>query len=246
MDWLRQASPDAATQAADLAAAQKAVARGEAIRRDVLAGRDVEEPYGGAADLSRRAAAATKPRTAELFRRAARDQLGRVHFTAAIRRISWANGLSEAALGYAYKILARDSCGVDEDNTAWLKRELDTGGWFAISTEGAEADKAAWALIQHADRDPDLQARTLAMLEPLARGGDTRPQNYALLYDRVAVAQKRPQRYGTQGGCNPAGVWAPFETEDPANLDQRRATMGLQPEADYVTTISPRVCRKSG
>lgn len=244
-DMLRQASPTAESQAADLAAARKAIAAAGKIREDALAGRDVEAPYGGVAFFSRNAAAATSPRTAELFRRAARDQLGREHFSAAIRRISWAADLSEPALGYAFRAMAQDSCGVDEDNTAWLKTALEAGGWFTISADGEEADKAAWALIQHADKDPAFQTRVLGVLEPLARKGETRPQNYALLFDRVAVAQKRPQRYGSQGRCTGAGVWTPFETEDPANLDQRRASMGLRPLAEYVKGISARSCGKA-
>ncbi len=240
---LREASATPEAQAADLAAAQKAITRANTIRQDALAGRTVEAPYAGVAAHSGRALAATKPRTAELFRRAAQDQLGRGHFTAASRRISWASGLSDNALGYAFKILAKDGCGVDVANTAWLKRELDTGGWFTISADGPEADKAAFILVQHADQDPDFQIRTLSLLESLARKGETNPRNYAMLHDRISVlVQDRPQRYGSQGRCTAPGVWTPFTVEDPANLDQRRAAMGLPPEADYVMGISARAC----
>lgn len=66
-----------------------------------------------------------------------------------------------------------------------------------------------------------------------------------MLYDRVAVSQKRPQRYGSQGRCNDQGAWTAFETEDPANLDQRRATMGLQPVAEYAAKVSSRACTRA-
>lgn len=241
---LKQASPTPEAQAADLAAAEAAIAKAAKLREDTLAGGDVPQPYSGAAHWAKLANSATAPDTAELFRRVAKDQLTRYQGIIAMTRTHWAEGLSDPARRYAYQIVSLDGCGVDEANTAWFKTVLKTHGWFTIAKDGKDADTAAFLLVQHADRDPAFQAEVLPMLEKLALEGQARPPNYALLFDRVAVAQKRPQRYGSQGRCNDAGAWAPFETEDPATLDQRRATMGLQPEADYVASISARVCKR--
>ena len=45
---------------------------------------------------------------------------------------------------------------------------------------------------------------------------------------------REPQRYGTQGHCTGAGTWEPWPCEDPARLDERRASVGLEPEAAYI------------
>jgi hypothetical protein len=55
----------------------------------------------------------------------------------------------------------------------------------------------------------------------------------AFLTDRILVAEGRPQRYGTQFGADEQGRRTLKPVEEPANLDKRRAAMGLEPENDY-------------
>jgi hypothetical protein len=57
-----------------------------------------------------------------------------------------------------------------------------------------------------------------------------------MLTDRVLVHHGKPQRYGTQFG-NDGGGLKPGKMEDPAHVDQRRATMGLGPFAEYACVI---------
>jgi hypothetical protein len=230
---------------ADLAAANAAIAASAKLKEDALAGRDVPAPYIRAARFAKAAADATSPDAAELLQRAANDALGRSQFDIARTHTYWATGLSEPALGYAFRIVALDLCGADEANTAWLRARLKTHGWFTIPDYGKEADSAAFLIVQHADNDPAFQAEVLPLLEKLALEGKTQPINYAMLFDRVAIGERRPQRYGSQGTCTGPGVWTPFKTEDSADLDQRRATMGLKPLADYVAGISARACGKA-
>jgi hypothetical protein len=128
---------------------------------------------------------------------------------------------------------------IDRRNIAELKPLLARHGWFKISQFGAEADANAWLLIQHADHDIEFQNSVLVTLEPLAKAGETNPQTYAYLYDRVAVsfqdaAKRRLQRFGTQGRCTAPGTWEPWPVEEPETLDARRAQIGLLPEAEYV------------
>ena len=118
---------------------------------------------------------------------------------------------------------------VDARNTADLKQLLEIHGWFTIGGFGERADFNAWLLVQHADEDREFQKRVLGLLEPLVATGETRREHYAYLYDRVS----KPQRYGTQGRCVGKGQWEPLEVEDPARLDERRASVGLAPEAEY-------------
>lgn len=122
---------------------------------------------------------------------------------------------------------------VDRANTQRLKEIIAQHGWPSISKVGKPGARAAWLLAQHADEDRDFQRAVLAMLEKLPPG-EVEPRNIAYLHDRVTT----PQRYGTQGSCNDAGQWVAFEVEDPAGLDQRRASVGLGPQAEYVTKVN--------
>ena len=136
---------------------------------------------------------------------------------------------------------------LDGNNTADLKTLLQTYSWFTISEWGKAADGNAWLLVQHADEDPDFQKEILAKLETLYASGETKPDHYAYLYDRVALSAKDPskrtlQRYGTQGHCTGPGRWEPFPIEDQANVDRRRAEVGLSPLADYIAGFKD-ICR---
>jgi hypothetical protein len=221
-----------------LEAAQAAIGELDETRANAFAGNAVEAPYQGTARYVALSAAAPSAQLAELYRRAAEDNFSRSHHAAARERVSWAEGLSDPSRAYAYAIIHSRGCTVDEENTRWLKSQLDQGGWFTISKYGADADMAAWLLVQHADRDVAFQADVLRILEPFVATGETARISYAYLYDRVAVNSGRPQRYGTQGLCTAAGVWQPREVEQPEKLDERRAAVGLGPEADYIAVFN--------
>lgn len=128
---------------------------------------------------------------------------------------------------------------LDRKNTAEIKALLRIYPWFSISKFGVQTDGQAWLLVQHADLDIDFQKMVLKRLAKLYRKGETKPMNYAYLFDRVATSpadatQRKPQRYGTQGQCTGPGTWVPFPIEDEANVDKRRAEVGLGSEAEYI------------
>jgi hypothetical protein len=117
---------------------------------------------------------------------------------------------------------------IDHENTEALKAAIAKYGWPGNKLVGEEAAHDAFLLAQHADQDPAFQKQALALMEPLVKTGEVLPRNYAYLYDRVAVAEKRPQRYGTQfNGSEPQPI------EDEANVDARRKEVGLGTMAEY-------------
>lgn len=135
---------------------------------------------------------------------------------------------------------------IDGENTAWLKGVIaEHGGWPKISEVGQEVSGSLWLLAQHADRDPAFQKEVLALLEPLVAKGEVSRSNHAYLHDRIAVAEGRPQRYGTQGYCvQGEGRWTPREIEDSELVDNRRAEAGLIPLADYIAQFTKtRACQ---
>jgi hypothetical protein len=230
---LANLSPSLEAYGADQRAARGALSRLEGFRPRLAAGEDVGPPYDGALKQLRAAAASGDPRKAELLRRAAQDQIVRQHLGAVWGHGSWAGPLSTNVVKYLEPILSVEVCEVDQANTAWLKAEIRDHGWFTISAYGAQADNQAWLLVQHADHDRDFQRQTLKLLEGLLASRGTSPKNYAYLYDRLAVADDRPQRYATQGGCTTAGAWRPYPVEDMPHVDELRAAVGLGPFAEY-------------
>ena len=122
-------------------------------------------------------------------------------------------------------------------HTESLKNILRQFFWVTISEFGAQTDHGAWLLVQHADHDLEFQKDILLRLEQLYKKQETDAKNFAYLYDRIAMAENRPQRYGTQGLIKD-GKWVLCETEDLAQLDERRLSVGLSSYKDYKDQIT--------
>lgn len=119
----------------------------------------------------------------------------------------------------------------DAQHRERLRAIIDRHGWPGKSLVGERAASAAWLLVQHADIDVPLQRRCLALMEA-APTGEVSLQNIAYLTDRVRINEGREQVYGSQLGDN----FKPQPIEDEANVDARRAKVGLPPLAEYVET----------
>jgi hypothetical protein len=132
---------------------------------------------------------------------------------------------------------------IDKENLRIFRNLLERWGWFSITEWGDQAESDAWLLVQHADDDLPLQQRVLAQLESRLEAGKTHKVHYAYLFDRVAVNEKRPQRFGTQGFCTGPGKWTPRPIEDAENVDARRSAMGLPPLADYISSFR-KICHE--
>jgi hypothetical protein len=125
---------------------------------------------------------------------------------------------------------------IDARNRARMKEIVDRYGWPGKSLVGADGSNAAWLLVQHADPDHPFQKRCLGLLAEAVKKGDASPQHLAYLTDRVRVAEKAKQVYGTQFH-EVDGKQQPFPIEDEANVDKRRKEVGLQTLAEYRKSI---------
>lgn len=121
---------------------------------------------------------------------------------------------------------------VDARNARFLKSVIAEHGWPGHDLVGEQAAHAAWLLVQHADHDRAFQERCLGLLRAAVEAGQAKVSDLAYLDDRVRVAQRRPQLYGTQYRIQD-GVLGPEPIEDPVHLDERRAEAGLGPHAGY-------------
>jgi hypothetical protein len=113
---------------------------------------------------------------------------------------------------------------IDEANQAALLAMLPPEGWFLRSRYGAAASEAAFHIVQHSELD--LWRRFVPVLEPLVARGEVEGAEYAKMYDRLAVHEGRPQRYGTQFQCE-AGKWRPMALEDSSRVEALRQALHM-------------------
>lgn len=125
---------------------------------------------------------------------------------------------------------------LDEANIRRLSEIVQSKGWPKPSIFGWKAASAAFSVVQHSTLLD--QQRFLPLVREAAANGDVRPQNLAILEDRVRMREGRPQTYGSQMVVDPDTRRHRFHTiEDEVNVDQRRAAVGLEPLAEYAKRL---------
>ncbi len=121
---------------------------------------------------------------------------------------------------------------VDRKNLVRMKQIVKRFGWPGKSLVGSDGAQAAWLLVQHADADVAFQKRCLALIIAAVKQGEASPEQMAYLTDRVRVAERKKQVYGTQFH-EVNGKQEPFPIENEAQLDHRRKEVGMPPMAEY-------------
>lgn len=122
---------------------------------------------------------------------------------------------------------------VDRRNIKRLAQIINKYGWPGRSMVGREGSTTAFLIIQHADLS--YQKKYFPLLKEAVGKGEADPDDAALLEDRILMGEGKKQIYGTQLRLNEATkkleLW-PIEDEE--NVDARRASVGLEPIADYL------------
>lgn len=144
--------------------------------------------------------------------------------------------------GAKLMLVMKDFMAIDAENTDWMKKVIDKHGWPSKEMVGDDGARAAWALVQHADKDRKFQERCLKLMLALPKESVPR-QNVAALTDRLLVAKGEPQEYGTQAVMED-GDFVPNQIRDEANVDKRRAELGLPPLADYMEAMRKSLAGK--
>lgn len=126
---------------------------------------------------------------------------------------------------------------LDRRNTSRLKEIVLAQGWPDTARVGLDGVVAAFMLVQHADQDPAFQEEMLPHVEAAHRYGGLPGECVAMLTDRILVAKGERQIYGTQSRIV-NGVVKIAAVEDPDNLDQRRAQLGMVPIAEYEAMLA--------
>lgn len=158
-----------------------------------------------------------------------RELLQRVEQDQAIRNELMSKGVEHPDKA----ILARMEA-IDNANTERVRAIVRLYGWPSPELVGQDGAEAAFLIVQHADLA--FQKDMLPLVDKAYRVGGLSGQSYALLLDRVLVGEGKPQVYGTQ--AKRVEEWKGREPalqpiEDEANVDKRRAEVGLPPLAEY-------------
>lgn len=126
------------------------------------------------------------------------------------------------------------------ENAALLERALDAIGWPGPGALGDEGAAAAFMILQHAISRPDVQRRGLALMLDAIPRGQANALDAAYLADRIAVFEGAEQTFGTQFDWDANGQLSPAPTRDPADLDERRASVGLPPISEVTAHMRAR------
>jgi hypothetical protein len=124
-----------------------------------------------------------------------------------------------------------------------LKALFDRHGVPTFDMVGIQAAKDFVVMVQH--QSPDFRTAVLPKLKANVDAGQAEPGMYAMVYDRTQRDQGRNQLYGEALECASGKPLVEAPTDDEANVNIRRATMGLMRVELYARLVrlsSPDVC----
>lgn len=122
---------------------------------------------------------------------------------------------------------------------AELRKLMAKYGFPGYKKVGRDATAAAVMIVTNADKDTGFQKKFLDDMKKAADASDADRGDFAMLTDRVLIAEGKRQRYGTMISVKGTKI-TPMPVEDPKNLDKRRAEVGLPPMEDYLETVKSR------
>jgi len=122
---------------------------------------------------------------------------------------------------------------LDSINLIKVEAILDKHGWLGPDSIGVRGTQTLFLVIQHSDIK--TQEKYIQGLRDAVKKGHAFPDELAPMEDRVALREGKKQIYGSQIGTDAkTGKAYIAPIEDEANVDKRRADVGLQPLKDYV------------
>ncbi|MHC1705540.1 MAG: DUF6624 domain-containing protein [Tenuifilaceae bacterium] len=118
---------------------------------------------------------------------------------------------------------------LNERNQKELEALIAKNGWPKNSEVGSKAAEAAFYIIQHSDAEK--QQKYIPMLKKCCEEKEANWIHYAMLYDRMKMNQKLPQKYGTQMNLDnrKTGTYEIYQLEDKSKVNEWRKELGLPP-----------------
>lgn len=120
----------------------------------------------------------------------------------------------------------------DSSNLVFITKLIDNQGWLTPQDIGFQGVQTLFLIIQHADLQ--TQKKYYPLILKAEKEGNMLSSNVALLEDRIAVREGRPQTYGSQGYYDSSKKKTfIYPLVDAQNLDQLRKSRGLGPMHEY-------------
>ncbi len=119
-----------------------------------------------------------------------------------------------------------------------LKQIFNEYGYPGYDLVGKEGSNNFWLMVQHCDHDVEFQSIVLEKLKQEVNKKNADGSNYGLLTDRVRINKGEKQIYGTQVTYNGQGQAYPKPLLDSANVNKRRAEVGLEPIEQYLNMMT--------
>ena len=124
-----------------------------------------------------------------------------------------------------------------------LSAIFDRYGVPTYDMVGVQAAKGFVVMVQH--QPAEFRRQVLPKLKANVDGGQADPGYYAMVYDRAQRDQGKNQLYGEQLECASGKALEEAPTDDEANVNIRRAELGLMRVELYARLVrlqSPAMC----
>ena len=131
--------------------------------------------------------------------------------------------------------LVREMQRADSINLIEIQDILQTYGFPSKAIVGTN-NSVIWLVIQHSD--VECQKAYYPMLRDAAEKGELRWDDIALLEDRIAMHEGRPQKYGSQAVENSEGELVIYSLLNKDSVDYWRAEVGMPPLAEYAKQMN--------
>lgn len=139
------------------------------------------------------------------------------------------------------EFISKNFSKTDSLNTFQVRKIFQKYGFPNFDLVGETGSNKFWYLIQHQDNFPSLQDSILTLMKIEVDKGKASPTDYAYLIDRVKVNTGQLQIYGTQMLLNSTSTsYEPKPIIEIEKLDERRKSVGLPPEEEYIKVMNER------
>lgn len=126
---------------------------------------------------------------------------------------------------------------VDSINLKVVDQIIRNYGWPGKSMVGEQASTGAFLVLQHSG-DVNQMEKYQPLLKEAAESGELDKSLYAIFVDRILMYKNEQQIYGSQIVFNKTKkVLELYPIEDEANVDERRASVGLEPLKEYLNMM---------
>ena len=126
---------------------------------------------------------------------------------------------------------------IDDKNGKLLDQILSKYGYLGVTALGSEMqDDLAWMLLH---QNLEMKLKYLSLIEEAVSRNECSPSMFAYLYDKIKVAQKQPQLFGTQlYFSEEENAFKLFPITLSEKVDERRREYGLGTVKDYVDSFN--------